>query len=286
MSIRNANPEIAAAIETRQAIRSILNYERQAIKHLLNEGRVDEDEAAKMVITVENRMKKLLDSPPAFELPDSVSLLKEISWLKGLDADIFERVVDLTEERLYNVGDALVKEGGPGDGLFIIARGTVKVTVGGQTMDILGAGTMVGEMAVLTGVPRTATVTAETPITAMWMKAKELQGLLDGSPALKDQLWNTAGRRFAENFLSVKEPYSSCRQIKFRTWLMDSVVCWKEDFKNDRIKLEGREMILLTGTASDPDNPDTIVSAPNIIELAEFTLSQDARVFVGIKKNL
>jgi hypothetical protein len=145
---------------------------------------------------------------------------------------------------------------------------------------------MVGEMAVLTGVPRTATVTAETPITAMWMKAKELQGLLDGSPALKDQLWNTAGRRFAENFLSVKEPYSSCRQIKFRTWLMDSVVCWKEDFKNDRIKLEGREMILLTGTASDPDNPDTIVSAPNIIELAEFTLSQDARVFVGIKKNL
>jgi hypothetical protein len=286
MSIRNANPEIAAAIETKQAIRSMLNYERQAIKQLMSQGRIDEGEAMKMVVTVENRMKKLMDSPPSFELPSSIDLLKEISWLKGLDAHVLDKVVELTEERLYSIGDTLVKEGDLGDGLFIIARGTVRVSVEGQTIDILGAGTMVGEMAVLTGVPRTATVTAETPITAMWMKAKELQGLMDDSAILKDQLWNTAGRRFAENFLSGVEPYRSCRQIKFRTWLMDSTVYRKKDFPGERIQSVGKEMVLITGTASSLDEPAEAISAPSIIEMQEFTLSEDARVFVGIKANL
>jgi len=68
-NIREANPEIAAAIETKQAIRSVLNYERSAIKKLQNEGRIEDDETEKMIASVEERMKKLMDSPPAIKLP-------------------------------------------------------------------------------------------------------------------------------------------------------------------------------------------------------------------------
>jgi cyclic nucleotide-binding protein len=63
-------------------------------------------------------------------------------------------------------GDVLARQGDPGDSLFLILDGILEVTVDGEKLGDLGPGAVVGERAVLESSPRTATLTALTPVRA------------------------------------------------------------------------------------------------------------------------
>jgi len=280
-SIRDANPEITAAIETKQAIRSILNFERNAIHNLKHEGRIEDDEAQKIIESVEGRMKKLMDSPPSFKLPNPHDLLDETAWLKGLDKDTIDLVKNKTQDKIYQKGQALMKEGDPGDGLFVIARGTVKVTVGELVVDMLGTGALIGEMAVLTGANRTANVIADTQVTALWLSSSNMKEIMSSSNDLKNQLWDTAGKRFAENLLGGLQPYQSWRQMQFRKWLSEGNVVNSSSLKENKLDLTDQVGILLKGTAvSLDDNTEKQIIAPLVLNHENFKLSEDAWVFV------
>jgi hypothetical protein len=282
--IREVNPEIAAAIETKQAIRSVLNHERSTIKKLQNQGRIEGDESEKMIASVEERMKKLMDSPPAIKLPSPHELLKEIPWLQGLDADTFKKVEATMEDKIYQSGEALMKEGGAGDGLFIIARGSVNVTVGDTIVDIVGQGSVIGEMAVLTGVKRTATVTADTQVTALWLPTGAMQEIMSNSDELEYQLWDTAGKRFAMNMLGNLEPYKTWRQIQFRKWLSEGKVVSASVLEDNKIDLRKQIGVLLKGTAVIlSDDAQEKIGAPLVLTNQLHSLSDDAWVFVRAK---
>lgn len=64
--------------------------------------------------------------------------------------------VDVT----YHAGSTILREGDYGDALFIIAGGEVSVTCGGEELGVLGEADYFGEMAVLTGETRSATIQA------------------------------------------------------------------------------------------------------------------------------
>ncbi|MBE0674509.1 MAG: cation:proton antiporter, partial [Bacteroidales bacterium] len=102
-NLRNSYPEIYSAVTTRYAIRSVLNHEKRTIEKLLNKGRLDKGEADKMTSKVEERMKKLVDSPPSLDLPKTNDLLKEISWLKSLNSRTFNKVVGSMQNRMFSV---------------------------------------------------------------------------------------------------------------------------------------------------------------------------------------
>jgi len=278
--IREVNPEIAAAIETKHAIRSVLNHERSAINKLQNQGRIEDDETEKMIASVEERMKKLMDSPPAIKLPAPHELLNEIPWLQGLDADTFRKVEATVEDKIYQSGQVLMKEGGPGDGLFIIARGSVKVSVGETIVDIVGQGSVIGEMAVLTGVQRTATVTADTQVTALWLSTAAMQEIMGSSDELEHQLWDTAGKRFAMNMLGRMEPYKSWRSIQFRKWLADGKIMTASNFKDNMLDLRDRIGVLLKGSADATGDSGSQIQAPALLDKQFIKLSSDAWVFV------
>jgi len=281
-NLRSENPEIAVAIETKQAIRSVLNHERGTIQSLQKQGRIEADEAEKMIVSVEERMKLLFDSPPSIKLPEPMELLNEVPWLKGLESSVFDRVVKLVDERTYEQGKHLVEQGGPGDGMFIVARGTVKITVGDYVVDILGPGSVIGEMAVLTGGKRTANVTAETAVTALWMETSGMQEVMKDSKALENGLWDTAGKRFAENMLGRSSPYNEWTQIQFRRWLTSgTVISMGQD---ESLRLNNQVGILLTGQVVKSDK--TTVSAPAVLEKnSEYTLASTARVFLESTKS-
>lgn len=63
-NLRKNYVEIYKAISTRQAIRTLLNYERRQIETLQKKGRLDEDEAEKMLKDLKRRIKRLKDNPP------------------------------------------------------------------------------------------------------------------------------------------------------------------------------------------------------------------------------
>jgi MFS family permease len=93
-------------------------------------------------------------------------LLREVQVFAELPLTAFERLVDGLEPLAFEPGQALMREGEPGDRFVVVESGEVEVSAGGTLMHRLGPGAGVGEIALLRRSPRTATVTALTPVTA------------------------------------------------------------------------------------------------------------------------
>ena len=81
-------------------------------------------------------------------------------------------------------GSVIATEGEPGAGLFVIQSGDADVTIGGKRVNQLHAGDFFGEMALLDGGPRTATVTATTDIKLWALTEWVFRGLLVEHPSI------------------------------------------------------------------------------------------------------
>ena len=278
--IRNMHenyPEATVGIETKDAIRSVLNHERNSIKKLKSEGMLEADEASRMIVDVEERMKKVMESPLELRLPEPEEVLREVNWLKGMSSDLIAKILQTSEPRAYNSGDIVMRQGDEGDGMIVITRGSVRVSIGDVVVDIMGRGAVIGEMAVLGGVPRTANVVADSPVTALWLTTEAMQAIMGESPELSGSLWKTAAMRFAENLLGAKEPYNGWSQMQLRRWLNEGEVMAPTDGEN--ANLYGKVAILVSGQASAPSSNEPI-SAPAHLDLAEAVFSGNAKVYL------
>jgi CRP/FNR family cyclic AMP-dependent transcriptional regulator len=84
----------------------------------------------------------------------------------------------------HKAGTVIAREGDPGVGLFVIVDGQAKVTIGGKLKTKLGPGDFFGEIALLDGGPRTATVTAENDVKLLGLTEWVFRGLLLEHPAI------------------------------------------------------------------------------------------------------
>ncbi len=99
------------------------------------------------------------------EVKDLIALVSKCDLLRHLPPDDIEDILPLVQTRTVKRGDILFHAGAPGDALYIVGRGSVEVLPAGenvtaQPIAVLGEGQAFGEMALLTGGPRTATVRA------------------------------------------------------------------------------------------------------------------------------
>nr|HEX4317574.1 cyclic nucleotide-binding domain-containing protein [Kofleriaceae bacterium] len=96
---------------------------------------------------------------------EKMMLIRQVPILSDLDAEDLEELAAIVEERRVDAGRDLFREGDPGDAVYLIVKGAVRVLVGGgdrpeRTINELGPGQCIGEMAVLDSSPRSATVRA------------------------------------------------------------------------------------------------------------------------------
>jgi CRP/FNR family transcriptional regulator, cyclic AMP receptor protein len=98
---------------------------------------------------------------------------------------------------LYTFGDGrvIVEEGKPSEGFFVILDGTAKVTRGGRTIRRMHGGDFFGEIGLLDGGPRTATVVAEGPLTALVLLRKEFLSVLREEPNVAYRILRGSARR-------------------------------------------------------------------------------------------
>ena len=89
-----------------------------------------------------------------------------------------------SKEVVHQAGTEIAREGERGIGLFLILEGECKVTIGGKTKAKLRPGDFFGEIALLDGGPRTATVTAETDVTLVGITGWVFRGLLMEHPSI------------------------------------------------------------------------------------------------------
>jgi CRP/FNR family transcriptional regulator, cyclic AMP receptor protein len=94
------------------------------------------------------------------------------------------RVLDSTQKVEFAAGEVIVTEGERGKGFFVIERGTATVTVDGIERATLAPGAYFGEVAVIDGGPRTATVTAATRVSTLEISPAAFRKVLDDEPSI------------------------------------------------------------------------------------------------------
>jgi small-conductance mechanosensitive channel/CRP-like cAMP-binding protein len=126
------------------------------------------------------------------ELAARVSALQQVDLFATLESAERELLARGLRRRLFAAGEAMIRQGTPGDSMFIIARGEVDVslTQAGMNKVIarLGPGDFVGEMSLMTGEPRAATCLAATDVMSFELDHATFQQLLTTRPAVADQM--------------------------------------------------------------------------------------------------
>lgn len=106
------------------------------------------------------------------------------------------RMIDRTSTTVeIDEGQVLTIEGAIGREVILLLDGTAAVSREGQPVASVGAGEVIGEMAVLTGQPRNATVMATSPVTVAVFTRQEFMTLLDLCPRLNQEFRMLAEER-------------------------------------------------------------------------------------------
>lgn len=90
----------------------------------------------------------------------------------------------VTSVAAYDQGAEVVAEGSPGSMFFVLLDGKAKVVRGGRTVAHFSPGDFFGEISVLDGGPRTASVVAETPLRCLKLGARDLTEAMENEPRL------------------------------------------------------------------------------------------------------
>jgi hypothetical protein len=102
-----------------------------------------------------------------------IALLRSLRVFHALPAPVLEGLARSLEPVGLAAGEALIREGEPGDRFYAIADGRLQVTIGGAPVATNVRGEGIGEIALLYSVPRTATVTAASPATVFALSRED-----------------------------------------------------------------------------------------------------------------
>lgn len=114
-----------------------------------------------------------------------------------------DRLAEENEERVYAAGEPVIRQGDPGDSLFVILRGRVEVTAHqGDSPPVrlatLNEGDSFGEMSLMTGEPRSATVTPLVETQLLEVGKESFRRMLAAQPDLVHQLGAALQQRLYE----------------------------------------------------------------------------------------
>jgi len=119
-----------------------------------------------------------------------VELLKGVPLFSKLDKKGLQEVAQIADELDLPAGKEMAKEGDRGREFFVLLNGEAEVTRAGRRINTMKEGDFFGEIALVTKMPRTATVTATSDVDVLVITERAFDALLDKSPEI--------GRRVAE----------------------------------------------------------------------------------------
>ena len=129
------------------------------------------------------------------EVAARIGLLRQVPLFSGLSDRAMSAVAGAADELRFGAGDTLVREGDDGDTFLVLVTGRADVTKGGDPIRTLDRGDFLGEIALLDGGTRTATVTATTPLEALCVRRDVFMRLFDEVPAVRFGILDALTRR-------------------------------------------------------------------------------------------
>lgn len=128
-----------------------------------------------------------------------LQLLAGIPLFAGTSRHDLRLVAAATTEIRVADGQVLCREGDRGSEFFVVVEGEATVSIGGTEVARVRAGGFFGEMALIDGGPRTATVIAATPMEVLVLSRSEFDAVLDQVPSVARQVLHALGERIRAN---------------------------------------------------------------------------------------
>ena len=127
----------------------------------------------------------------------SVEMLKKVPLFADLDERELGQIAGSMRERTFSAGDTVTQEGAGGAGFFVVESGEAAVSVDGEPRGTIGAGDYFGEIALLTGSDRTATITATSDLHCYGMTPWDFRPLVESNSAIAWKLLTAMAEKLA-----------------------------------------------------------------------------------------
>lgn len=146
--------------------------------------------------------------------------LAQIEVMQNIPPAEMQAIIPFLKLCTTEAGAILCQEGMPGDSMYLILAGEAEVRKGQQLITVLAGGEVFGEMAMLTGEPRSATVIARTPMELYEFKQADFNAVLARTPQLSQSLSRILARRLQATTESHAE--AEQRRQRWRQEVLDS----------------------------------------------------------------
>jgi CRP/FNR family transcriptional regulator, cyclic AMP receptor protein len=133
-----------------------------------------------------------------FSQDTKVTALKRAPLFDGLSRKELTQLARVSEDMEVPAGTALCREGEIGHEFFVIVDGEIEISRNGKRVATRGGGEFVGEIALLEKTPRTATVTAKTPLRVFVLTDKDFRDLVNENPSVERKVLRALARRVVE----------------------------------------------------------------------------------------
>ena len=125
-------------------------------------------------------------------------LLGQVPLFEGLSRRHLKKIAEHADEISFREKETIVEAGQPGGTFFVVVEGEVKVTQGQRTIARAGPGEFFGEISLLDGGPRTASVIADTPVVAIRLFKSSFDKVVREEPVVAGKILAVVARRLRE----------------------------------------------------------------------------------------
>jgi CRP/FNR family cyclic AMP-dependent transcriptional regulator len=126
---------------------------------------------------------------------EKIDLLRTVPLFAGLNDRQLERISALADTIDLPGEKVLMTQGDHGQEMFVMVSGSARIERDGRTLKQCGGGEVIGEIALLDGGPRTATVTLAEPSRLLVLARREFQTLMDEFPEIRLEVLEAVARR-------------------------------------------------------------------------------------------
>jgi CRP/FNR family transcriptional regulator, cyclic AMP receptor protein len=130
-----------------------------------------------------------------------VELIKRVPLFSGLSKRELHEIASLADEIDLREGKVLTQQGKSAREFFVLLEGNADVSKDGRRINQLGDGDFFGEIALISRSPRTATVTATTPVRALVITDRSFRRLLEESPQIQLKVLEALAERLAPEMI-------------------------------------------------------------------------------------
>jgi CRP/FNR family transcriptional regulator, cyclic AMP receptor protein len=130
-----------------------------------------------------------------------IDLIRHVPLFSRLSKSELRDLAMLADEIDLRNGKEMTRQGAAGREFFVLLEGTADVRKNGRKINTLGPGDFFGEIALVSREPRTATVTATSPVRTLVITDRSFRRLLDESPQVKNKVMEAMAMRLAPETL-------------------------------------------------------------------------------------